>query len=50
VTTFVLVPGAWHPGRACERVAPLLREARASVVTTDLTPDPAAASARTSPR
>jgi pimeloyl-ACP methyl ester carboxylesterase len=42
MTTFVLVPGAWHPGRAWERVTPLLREAGASVVTADLRPDPAA--------
>jgi pimeloyl-ACP methyl ester carboxylesterase len=42
VTTFVLVPGAWHPGRAWERVTPLLRHAGAAAVTLDLAGDPAA--------
>jgi pimeloyl-ACP methyl ester carboxylesterase len=42
MTAFVLVPGAWHPGRAWERVMPFLRNAGASVLAPDLAVDSAA--------
>lgn len=42
MTTYVLVPGAWHAHQAWERVTPLLPEGGACVVTPDLAAAPSA--------